>query len=260
MPNSKPPATEDVMGYQVAIAGINTCVDDIAHWVGHGNECRWLACINPHSYVVALSNQPFSAALQAADWLVPDGAGIVLASRVLGGRIHERVTGSDVFAHLNRLLNAGNGASVFFLGATAETLHDVRSRLAREYPNIRFAGSYAPPFADNFSEVETTRMVDMINAATPDILWVGLTSPKQDLWLHQNHAKLNVKFAAGIGAVFDFYAGRVKRSHPFFQRLGLEWLPRLIQEPRRLWRRNFVSTPLFLAHLLMARLNKKGQT
>ena len=93
-------------------------------------------------------------------------------------------------------------------------------------------------------------MLAAINAAAPDVLWVGMTAPKQEKWLHANRARLDVKFAAAVGAVFDFYAGRVKRSHPVFQKLGLEWLPRLLQEPRRLWRRNFVSTPVFLWHLL----------
>ena len=89
-----------------------------------------------------------------------------------------------------------------------------------------------------------------IDVAAPDVLWVGMTAPKQEKWIFENRACLNVKFAAAIGAVFDFYTGQVKRSHPVFQRFGLEWLPRLIQQPRRLWRRMFVSAPIFVWHVL----------
>ena len=101
-------------------------------------------------------------------------------------------------------------------------------------------------------------MVTAVNAAAPDVLWVGMTAPKQEKWILENHARLNVKFAAAIGAVFDFYTGKVKRSHPVFQRLGLEWLPRLIQQPRRLWRRMFVSAPIFIWHVLRQWLKQNG--
>jgi len=89
-------------------------------------------------------------------------------------------------------------------------------------------------------------MIDAINATQADVLWVGMTAPKQEKWIYVNRERLEVRFAAAIGAVFDFYTGRVKRSHPVFQWLGLEWLPRLVQQPRRLWRRMFISAPIFL--------------
>jgi N-acetylglucosaminyldiphosphoundecaprenol N-acetyl-beta-D-mannosaminyltransferase len=94
-----------------------------------------------------------------------------------------------------------------------------------------------------------------LTAARPDVLWVGMTAPRQELWLHENAGRLDVKLSAAIGAVFDFFTGRVKRSHPAFQAAGLEWLPRLVQEPSRLWRRTFVSAPLFLSHVAGAALS-----
>ena len=96
-------------------------------------------------------------------------------------------------------------------------------------------------------------MLAAVNAVAPDVLWVGMTAPKQEKWLFENRGNLNVKFAGAVGAVFDFYTGRVKRSHPKFQRLGFEWLPRLIREPSRLWSRNFISTPKFLYRLAIER-------
>ena len=94
-------------------------------------------------------------------------------------------------------------------------------------------------------------MRDAINEARPDVLWVGMTAPKQEKWIYENRSGLDVKFIGPIGAVFDFYAGSVKRSHPLFQRMGLEWLPRLIRQPRRLWRRNFISNPSFLLRVAL---------
>jgi len=244
--------TENVLSYPICSGGLLACVDSIMSAIREGGSCRWLACFNPHSYVVSLEDQQFAQALRGADWLVPDGTGVVLASRMAGGGLRERVTGSDIFREVHVRLNEV-GASVYFLGSTASTLEAIRERLGRDFPNVRVAGCYAPPFKDSFSEADSQDMVAAVNAARPDALWVGMTSPKQDVWLHVNRARLNAKFAAAVGAVFDFYSGRIKRAHPLFQRIGLEWLPRLLQEPRRLWRRNFVSTPVFLWRVLVER-------
>ena len=246
-------SVENILGYEVVREGIARCVDSVAEWIDQGDGCRWLACLNPHSYVVSLSDETFSRALRNADWLIPDGAGIVLASRFQNGVIKDRVTGSDIFAAVHERLNR-TGGSVFFFGATEETLAEIRRRMATDYPNVRVVGTYSPPFKATYTREENEAMLAAINAVTPDVLWVGMTAPKQEKWIFEHRAELQVKFAGAVGAVFDFYTGKVKRSHPIFQRLGLEWLPRLIQEPRRLWRRNFVSTPKFLWLVLSQRL------
>lgn len=244
------PSHENILGYSTWKSGLESIVNNVVTHIYSKQQCAWLACFNPHSYVVALDDAEFTVALNEADWLVPDGAGIVLASKVLGGSIRQRITGSDIFYALNERMNSIGNFSVFFLGATEECLADIQLRMARDYPNVRFAGCYSPPFKPEYSETEIEAMISAINQAGADVLWVGMTAPKQEKWLHQHSGRLNVKFGAAIGAVFDFYTGRVERSHPFFQRIGLEWLPRLIQEPRRLWRRNFVSTPIFLLKLV----------
>lgn len=245
-----------LMGYQVMAGDAAGCVASIADWVARGDRIRWLACLNPHSYVVALQRADFAAALGAADWLVPDGAGITMASRILDAGVGPRVTGSDVFEGLSRQLDGSGGARIFFLGATRETLAVIRQRYEREFPNLRVVGCLAPPFRAEFEEAELDEMLAAINAARPDVLWVGLGAPKQELWLHRLGGRLEIRFAAAVGAVFDFYAGRVKRAHPAFRRAGLEWLPRLLQEPRRLWRRNLLSTPIFLWHVVLAYIGR----
>jgi N-acetylglucosaminyldiphosphoundecaprenol N-acetyl-beta-D-mannosaminyltransferase len=251
---------EDIAGYKVGTQGVQACVADVAAWIRgerHANtvgQCRWLACMNPHSYAMALNDAPFTRALHAADWLIADGTGVVLASKILGGTISERVTGSDIFWGVMQELDRLGGNSVFFLGSTDETLAAIRARMAVDFPNVRVAGTCSPPFKQNFSDEDNAAMVAAINAASPDVLWVGMSAPKQEKWLHEHRGQLNVRFAAAVGAVFDFYTGRVRRSHPIFQRLGLEWLPRLMQEPGRLWKRMFVSAPVFMWHVLRAKL------
>jgi N-acetylglucosaminyldiphosphoundecaprenol N-acetyl-beta-D-mannosaminyltransferase len=239
----------DVLGYRVTACTAEACVGSVLRWMREGVRCRWVACINPHSYVVALKDRRFREALQAADSLLPDGAGIVLAARLLERPIRRRVTGSDLFRGVMEAANLRGGARVFFLGSTDETLATIREKVRAEFPRTIVAGTYAPPFTPEFTPVETDAMIHAVNAARADVLWVGMTAPKQEVWLHENCKRLRVKAAGAIGAVFDFYAGRVKRSPLVFQELGLEWLPRLVQQPRRLWKRTFVSAPVFLWHL-----------
>lgn len=249
---------EDVLGYRVFREPVGGCIDQITDHVNGGGQCRWLACFNPHSYVAALNESQFSDALHRADWLIPDGSGIVFASRMLRGGIRRRITGSDIFSALNDHMNAVGGFGVFFLGSTPDCLEEIRVRMELDYPQIRFAGSYSPPFKQDYTVSELEAMIAAINRARPDILWVGMTAPKQEKWIHQNLHRLDVRFAAAIGAVFDFYTGRVIRSHPIFQRLGLEWLPRLVQEPRRLWRRMFISAPVFMWHVIKQAVRQRA--
>ena len=248
---------ENILDYSISTFPVSQCIDIICDWLNSSGDRKVFVCANPHSLVEAEYDAGFQQAIHGADLVTPDGVGIVIASKLLGGSIKERVTGSDIFWGLNARLNDDGGKSYFFLGSTEETLQAIKEKMAVEYPNIRFAGSYSPPYKAEFSEEDSRKMVEAVNGAKPDVLWVGMTAPKQEKWVYQNKDKLDVKFIGAVGAVFDFYAGNVKRSHPVFQKMGLEWLPRLLQEPRRLFRRNFVSSPLFLLRVIRARL--KGQ-
>jgi N-acetylglucosaminyldiphosphoundecaprenol N-acetyl-beta-D-mannosaminyltransferase len=249
--------TEDILDYSVMAASTEACVDTLIQRIDAATRLFWLACLNPHSARIAASDHDAEKALKAADVLIPDGVGVVLASWILGGVIRERITGSDIFRELSRKLNEQGNASYFFLGSTEETLEIIRAKMAVDFPEIRFAGSYSPPFKEVFSEEENLTMIETVNQAASDVLWVGMTAPKQEKWIYQNKDKLKVKFIAAVGAVFDFYTGNVKRSSPWFLEHGLEWLPRLLQEPRRLWQRTFVSAPLFLLRVLRQRITGK---
>ena len=250
---------EDVLGYAVGKLDVRACINEVVLSIkssDSSSSCRWLACINPHSYVLAIDDSLFSKALHEADWLIPDGVGVVIASKILGGRIHQRVTGSDIFLGVLKEMSLQGGCSVFFLGSSVETLAVIRARMKLDFPNVVVSGTYSPPFKDIFSKDDNERMVKAINDLAPDVLWVGLTAPKQEKWLHEHSEQLNVKVAAAVGAVFDFYGGNVRRSSLVFQHLGLEWLPRLFQQPRRLWKRSFISAPIFLWHVLKLKIRK----
>jgi len=234
-----------ILSYPVTTATVDTCIEEVVAWIEAGDKGRYFVCANPHSLEVARHDREFDRALRHADLVVPDGIGMVLASGILGGCIKDRVAGSDIFRELNLALNEKGGFRCFFLGSTGENLSRICDRMAKEFPCIDVVGTYSPPFAEEFSDEESQAMIAAINRAQPDVLWVGMTAPKQEKWIYLNKDKLNVKFIGAIGAVFDFYTGNVRRSHPWFLKHGLEWLPRLLQEPHRLWRRTFISAPVF---------------
>lgn len=248
--------TENVIGYPVATGNTDAAIKMISAKI-RAAEKHYFVCANPHSLVTADSDQLFKRTILNADLVVPDGAGILLASKILGGSIRERVTGTDVFLRLSKALNKVGGHSCFFLGASEDTLEKIKAKMAVDFPNVAVAGTYSPPYKPEFSDEDNAAMIAVINEVKPDVLWVGMTAPKQEKWIYEHIGQLDVKFAGAIGAVFDFYVGNVKRSHPVFQKLGLEWLPRLLQEPKRLWRRNFISSPLFLMKVIRQRLSMK---
>ncbi len=211
-----------------------------------------IATLNPHSYIIARKDKRFREALQAADLLIPDGTGIQLAARVLTGRRIEKIAGSDLHEVIIDSLGR-RGGSCFYLGSSEETLAKIRERLAAEHPSLR-VGTYSPPFRERFTEEENDAMIRAVNSFAPEALFVGMTAPKQEKWVHEHRKRLNVPLICPVGAVFDFYAGTVRRSGEFWISMGLEWLPRLLREPKRLWKRNFISTPLFLLHLIREKI------
>lgn len=211
-----------------------------------------IATLNPHSYIIARKDKKFREALQSADLLIPDGTGIQLAARVLQGRRIEKIAGSDLHEVIIDSLGR-RGGSCFYLGSSEETLAKIRERLAAEHPSLR-VGIFSPPFRERFTEEENDAMIRAVNSFAPEALFVGMTAPKQEKWVHEHRARLTVPLICPVGAVFDFYAGTVRRSGEFWIRMGLEWLPRLLREPKRLWRRNFISTPLFIFHLIREKI------
>jgi len=245
--------SEYLLGLPVSAASLDQVADTIHGWVVKGGAPRYFVCMNPYSYECARRDAGFMAAASSANLLVPDGIGVVLASRARGGIIKRRVCGPDIFMAVTRRLNEEGGKSVFFLGGRQETLDRVVERHRRDFPRIRIAGTLAPPYKPTFDAADNLAMADLVNASGADVLWVGLGSPKQERWSYDIRGLVTVRMIGPIGAMFDFYAGSVPMAPKWIQRAGLQWLYRVAKEPRRLWRRNLDGVRFALRALTTVR-------
>lgn len=220
---------------------------------------KMINTINAHSYNTALKDSLFADALMKCDALIPDGASIVKACKLLKAKSQpiERIAGWDLFVLEMERLNTNGGGVCFFMGSTNEVLSKIKERAATDYPNIEVK-SYSPPYKPQFSEEDNNLIISQINESKPNLLWIGMTAPKQEKWVYENWDKLDIDCHVGtIGAVFDFYAGTVQRAPLWWQRNSLEWLYRLLKEPKRMWRRYLIGNSLFLYNVLREKLNCK---
>ena len=244
--------------------------------------------INAHSFNTAKKDKLFAEALTNGDALIPDGVSIVKACRWIKAKSQpkERIAGWDLFEfEMNKLeqlgicdeeigvdtssLNNSQSASadnsklktqnskfrerpltVMFMGSSQKVLDLIVKRAAEVYPHLKVV-TYSPPYKPEFSDEDNKAIIDAINAADPDLLWIGMTAPKQEKWTYSHWSELNIHCHVGtIGAVFDFFAGTVERAPMWWQRNGLEWLYRLLKEPKRMWRRYIIGNALFLWNML----------
>jgi N-acetylglucosaminyldiphosphoundecaprenol N-acetyl-beta-D-mannosaminyltransferase len=215
------------------------------------------SCINPHSCSVAFRNNYFYEALCASDIIIPDGIGIEYASKLYSGVNLRRVTGNTLFYTMMSILDK-DSRSVYFLGATEKINELIRKRCSNEYPNIKVVGTYAPSFSNTYSLEEKSDILHKINASKADVLFIGLTAPKQEILSYELvNMGLNVKYCQGIGAMFDYYSsGLKKKNYERISRLRIEWLVRLVSNPKKMWRRTFVSLPIFLAYVIWESANE----
>lgn len=221
-----------VLGWPLFSGGVPALVDRIWEQGKERNTATFVACLNPHSLMLAEHDGAFQTALRSATYLIPDGVGLSLAAFFLGLPRVKRITGSDLFDAAMTSASTLN-RSVFFLGSSPGALDVITQKVGVDYPGISRIGGYAPPFKDEFSGRDNDIILERIASFSPDVLWVGMTSPKQDLWIHQNIDKLSVTLVAGIGAVFDFYSGNVPRAPALIRYIGCEWVYRALLEPRR---------------------------
>ena len=224
--------------------------------------------INAHSYNVAQKDNAFAEALRGGDYLIPDGASILKACQWLKAESQpkERIAGWDLFLfEMNRLEKSTHTfthshihtSKVMFLGSSEKVLDLIRKQAAIDYPNLEVI-TYSPPYKPEFSEEDNRAMVQAINDANPDLLWIGMTAPKQEKWAYQHWNDLDIHCHCGtIGAVFDFYAGTARRAPQWWQEHSLEWLYRLMKEPKRMWRRYIIGNPLFFWNILKERIQTK---
>lgn len=217
--------------------------------------------INAFSFNNARKDEVFAEALSKGDALIPDGYGIVLAFKWLLHKKIERIAGWDLFAfEMNKLeqeskARLANGSTdklkVMFMGSSEKVLSLIRKKAETVYPSLQVE-TYSPPYKPEFSEEDNQAIINAINDANPDLLWIGMTAPKQEKWTYTHWSELNIHCHVGtIGAVFDFFAGTSTRAPEWWQHKGLEWLYRLLQEPRRMWRRYIIGNARFLWILFM---------
>lgn len=200
----------------------------------------------------------FREVYSQAGAVVADGMPIVWASRLLRNPLKQRVAGSDIMQELGHRL-AKRGYRIFLLGAAEGIAERARRNLEAEYPEMDIVGTYSPSYGFEQNEEENERIIAMIRDKRPDIVLVGAGAPKQEKWIHRYHQHYGAPISIGVGATLDFMAGEVKRAPLFFQRFSLEWLWRLCQEPKRLWRRYLVDDMQFLGLLFREmRVRKEG--
>ncbi|MEJ7556669.1 MAG: WecB/TagA/CpsF family glycosyltransferase [Pedobacter sp.] len=204
--------------------------------------------INQYSYCIAKKDLEFQESLRDSDVLLPDGEGVVFAERFLTGKKLQKISGTDVHLHLLKRLNDRSGRC-FYLGSSTKTLQKIQAKISIEYPQIE-VGYFSPPFKVVFSEEDNNEMIEAINSFAPDALFIGLTAPKQEKLSYQLKSRLNVKIICAIGAVFDFYSETIKRPNKILINLKLEWLGRLVTNPRKMWKRYLYYGPIYIYFIL----------
>lgn len=234
-----------IVGLPVHMVQIPDVVSLMTDWVClDRRRCRWIVVADMHAVVEAYQRIEFRRMLDQADLIVPDGIGLVRVAQCKGVPLRSRVAGTDLmkafFARTKEM-----GISHFFYGDTHETLNLLQANLERTYPGFTIAGTCSPPFRALTAD-EDDAIIQRINDANPDVLWVGLGLPKQERWIFEHRHRLNVPLVLGVGAAFKFLAGTVKRAPDCVGNLGFEWLWRFAHEPRRLWRRIMIEAPHFV--------------
>jgi N-acetylglucosaminyldiphosphoundecaprenol N-acetyl-beta-D-mannosaminyltransferase len=258
----QPPRVENVpiLGVNVSATDMQECIDTIDSWIGARSQ-HYVCVTGVHGVIESQSDATLRAIHNAAGLVTPDGMPLVWMARWLGHERTTRVYGPDLMRTLSALSPA-RGYRHFFYGGGEGIAERLKQALVRSCPGLEVVGTITPPFRALTGE-EDAAIVDAINAARPDIVWVGLSTPKQERWMAAHVGRIEAPVLIGVGAAFDFLAGDKKQAPAWMQRNGLEWLFRLATEPRRLWRRYLSIVPRFIvlagAQLVRSRLRKQSQ-
>jgi N-acetylglucosaminyldiphosphoundecaprenol N-acetyl-beta-D-mannosaminyltransferase len=246
--------TVNILGSHVHLLSTQRTVDYIENWIHlRDGACRQIVATGFHGLLEASRSEKVHSVLNSAELWVPDGIAPVWIARLRGHREAVRSPGPEVFAEFLNRANL-NGYSSFFYGDTEQTLAELTQTVEIKYPGHRVVGCFSPPFRSLTPE-EDQAIIDRINEARPDVLWVALGLPKQDIWIHDRLSRLKVPVAIGVGAAFAFVAGTVPRCPEWIGRAGFEWVFRLLAEPR-----DFLDGPLFIYHAGLELLRNEQST
>lgn len=236
----------DVLGVRVSAVDMLEAVGLADRWVTSGNH--GYACLTGvHGVMEAQSNPTFRRILNNAFLNAPDGMPMSWVGRFQGHRAMDRVFGPDFMANLCRL-SVKRGYRNFLYGGKPGVAEHLRTALQEKYPGLQIVGTYTPPFRD-LQPAEEEDLLVRIRETRPHILWVGLSTPRQEQFMARYRDLLQVPLLAGVGAAFDYHTGAIRDCSPWIKRAGLQWLHRLLQDPRRLWRRYLRNNPAFLWHM-----------
>ena len=237
------PERMSILGVKVDVAQIPDVILQMRRWIGRREACRYIAVTGMHGITEARHSKEFSRVLADADLVVADGMPLVWIGRLRGHALSRRVYGPELMLRFCRE-TAPTGCRHYFLGGALGVPEKLAESLTTSCPGIVVVGTHSPPFRPCTAE-EDEAIIESINRARPDVLWLGLGTPKQELWMRRHRDRLHVPVMIGVGAAFDFLSMRRKQAPVWMRERGLEWLFRLCQEPARLWKRYLVNGPEF---------------
>lgn len=243
------------LGLSFFSGSIGEVVNRVAGWIDR-NRHTYICITGAHGVIESGHSKQVLQAHQAAGLVVPDGMPLVWIGRLLGKNMTERIYGPDLFLALCKMAEQ-NKWKIFFYGTTGETLTRLQKQIAAKYPAISIVGSLAPPFRPLHTS-EEIKYIKIIDASGAHIVFVGMSTPKQEIWMLRHVKKMQANVLVGVGAAFDFVAGTKRQAPAWMRKTGLEWLFRLLQEPKRLWRRYLIVNTQFIARAFWQLLHPKA--
>lgn len=237
-----PRALSSVIGTPIDALSWQQALARLSSWAS-SRQSRYVCICNVHSVVTARQDEAFATVIREADMATPDGAPVAWLMRRLGVANQERINGPDLMWRYCAEA-AKRNESIYLYGGQQSTLDALQKKLSEHFPGLTVAGAYSPPYRSLTAE-EDLAVVDTINASGAGTVWVGLGCPKQEKWMAEHRGRIRAVMV-GVGAAFDYHAGTIQRAPLWMQKNGLEWLHRLASEPRRLWKRYFVTNSLFM--------------
>ena len=238
---------------------IPDCLVLMEDWITHKSYGHDIAVVNAYDAVSCKNDFMVKDAVNNSSLAVPDGISLILLARLYGFPLKKRVYGPDLMLEFLKIAEK-KGYSSFFYGSTDIVQKKLIANLKSQFPNLKVAGCYAPPFRA-LTNKEEEKIVTEINKSSPDILWVGLGCPKQQLWMYRYKDELKVPVLVGVGAAFDFFAKTKPQAPPWIRDNGFEWLFRLLTEPKRLWKRYLCDGSFFfylaLKELILQKVNNR---
>ena len=244
-----PVSSFSVLGVRVSGVQIPDVIARMDEWIARRDGSRYIAVTGMHGVMEAQQAGEFKLILNSADLVVPDGMPLVWLGRLRGFRLPRRVYGPELMLSVCKH-TASSNVRHFLLGGGPGVAEKLSETLRGRFPGLNVVGTYSPPFRQ-LTPGEKEEIAGMINAAAPDILWVGLSTPKQERWTYENRGRLRVPVLVGVGAAFDINSGTKQQAPGWMQENGLEWLFRLFQEPQRLWRRYVLYGSQFIMYVAL---------